>query len=386
MLFLELLERHIKQGVLHVHLPDGERVFGSHGTQAHWHITEPAVLGRIARDYEYELGQTYMQGAWHAGTSGLHALLEVLRCNFAAKQAGFGMRTLSALLQQWNRITASYRNVSHHYDVSEAVFRRFLDKEMFYSCAYFPDAAMELEAAQQAKANHIANKLLIKPGDRILDIGCGWGSMAFYLAQHYECEVTGITLSKEQLAVAEREKAARGLSNVQFELADYREHKGLYDRIVSIGMFEHVGKPFHRQYFRRVYEMLKPQGVALVHTIGRNSPPGLTNRWIREYIFPGGSTPALSELATAIERSGLKTTDVEVWRLHYAQTLNHWYQRFEQHRDDIAGLMNEEFCRMWEFYLAVCEAAFRWSDLVVYQVQLARQHGPVPITRDYLYH
>jgi len=384
-MFVELLEKHIKTGILHLHLPGGEYTFGNSGTEANWHVTDPSVLGRIARDWEFELGKTYMEGAWHAGTTGIHALLEILRSNFAVVEPGFGLRTLARLLQQWNRVTSSYRNVSHHYDVPEPVFRRFLDQEMFYSCAYFTEAGMGIDAAQQAKARHIAGKLLLRPGDRILDIGCGWGSMVFWLASHFDCEVTGITLSREQLAVAEREKARRGLSNVRFELADYREHKGRYDRIVSIGMFEHVGRPFHRTYFKRVYELLKQDGVALIHTIGRAGPPGVTNRWIRQYIFPGGSTPALSELATAVEGTGLRPTDIEVWRLHYAHTLQQWFQRFQLHRHDIVNLMQEEFCRMWEFYLAVCEAAFRHSDLVVYQLQLARQHGPVPVTRNYLY-
>jgi cyclopropane-fatty-acyl-phospholipid synthase len=384
-MFLKLLEKHIKSGILYLHLPGADYTFGTSGTQAHWHFTDQSVLGRIASDWEFELGQTYMEGAWHAGSTGLHALLAILRSNFAVKQPGFGLRTLARLLQQWNRVTRSYRNVSHHYDVPEPVFRRFLDQEMFYSCAYFPEAGLSIDAAQQAKARHIAGKLLIRPGDHILDIGCGWGSMVFYLATHFDCEVTGITLSREQLAVAEREKERRGLKNVRFELADYREHRGCYDRIVSIGMFEHVGRPFHRTYFHRVNELLKQEGVALIHTIGRSGPPGVTNRWIRQYIFPGGSTPALSELATAVEDSCLQPTDLEVWRLHYAHTLQQWFQRFQQHRGDIAALMQEEFCRMWEFYLAVSEAAFRHSDLVVYQLQLAKQHGPVPVTRDYLY-
>lgn len=384
-MFLELLEKHIKTGILYLHLPGKDYQFGKSGTEAHWHITDQSVLGRIARDWEFELGETYVHGAWHAGTTGIQALLEVLRSNFAVKESGWALRTLARMLQQWNRVTRSYRNVSLHYDVPEPVFRHILDREMFYSCGYFPEAGLSLDAAQQAKARHIAAKLLIKPGDRILDIGCGWGSMVFHLASHFDCEVTGITLSREQLAVAQREQEKRGLNNVRFELADYREHKGLYDRIVSVGMFEHVGRPFHRTYFRKVYELLKQEGVALIHTIGRSGPPGMTNRWIREYIFPGGSTPALSELVTAVESSRMLPTDVEIWRLHYAETLHHWFSRFQQHRGEIAGLMQEEFCRMWEFYLAACESAFRYSDLVVYQLQLSKQHGPVPVTRDYLY-
>jgi cyclopropane-fatty-acyl-phospholipid synthase len=308
-----------------------------------------------------------------------------LRANFSVNQAKGWLRAAQTLLQEWNRITRSYANVAHHYDVPEPVFRRFLDSEMFYSCAYFPQENLSIEEAQQAKARHIAGKLLVQPGDRILDIGCGWGSMAFHLAREYQCEVTGITLSKEQLAAARREQQKRGVDNVRFELADYREHQGQYERIVSVGMFEHVGRPYYGTYFNKVEELLAPQGVALIHTIGRSGPPGLTNPWIRKYIFPGGSTPALSELASGVELSRLRVTDLEVWRLHYANTLRHWYERFQQHREEIRGSMSEEFCRMWEFYLAACESAFRHSDLVVYQVQLAHQHGSVPLARDYMY-
>ncbi|MES2603578.1 MAG: cyclopropane-fatty-acyl-phospholipid synthase family protein [Pseudomonadota bacterium] len=384
-MFLKLLEQHIRTGTLHLHLPGRDYTFGREGPEAHWYIQDESAIGRIARDWEYEMGETYMQGAWNAGTTGLHALLEVLRSNFAVQQPARWMRALGGAVQQWNRVANSYRNVAAHYDVPEPVFRRFLDQEMFYSCAYFAEPTYSIDEAQQAKARHIAGKLLVRPGDHILDIGCGWGSMAFHLASNYDCKVTGITLSREQLAVALREKEKRGLHNVNFELCDYREHKGSYDRVVSIGMFEHVGRPYHATYFRKVNELLKPDGAALIHTIGRTGSPGLTNRWIHRYIFPGGSTPSLSELAPAIEASKLRTTDVEVWRLHYAETLHHWYERFQQHRGDIADLMQEEFCRMWEFYLASCEAAFRASDLVVYQMQLAKRHGVVPITRDYLY-
>ena len=384
-MFLKLLERHIRTGILHLHLPGRDYTFGHHGVEAHWYIHDESTIARIARDWEFELGETYMQGAWNAGVTGLHALLEVLRSNFAVQQPARWLRSLGTMLQQWNRIANSYRNVAAHYDVPEAVFRRFLDREMFYSCAYFADPHYTIDDAQQHKARHIAAKLLVHPGHHILDIGCGWGSMAFHLATHYDCHVTGITLSREQLAVALREKQKRGLHNVDFELCDYREHKGSYDRIVSIGMFEHVGRPYHATYFNKVNELLKADGVALIHTIGRTGAPGMTNRWIHRHIFPGGSTPALSELATAVETSRLRATDIEVWRLHYADTLHHWYERFQQHRDEIAGLMQEEFCRMWEFYLAVCEAAFRASDLVVYQYQLAKHHGVVPTTRDYLY-
>ncbi|HWK53135.1 MAG TPA: cyclopropane-fatty-acyl-phospholipid synthase family protein [Hyphomicrobiales bacterium] len=387
MMLLSLLERQIKQGTLHLRLPDGSsRTFGHDQPEAEWHLRDDATVRRILRDWEFEMGETYMQGGWDAGKVGLHNLLELLRCNFAP--AGSRQRWLEPLAragQQFNRIRQSYRNVAAHYDVPEAVFRRCLDKEMFYSCAYFPEAGMTLEEAQQAKARHIARKLLIQPGERILDIGCGWGSMAFFLAQEYDCEVVGITLSREQLAAAQREKERRGANRVRFELADYREHQGRYDRIVSVGMFEHVGQPYYRVYFDKVRQLLAPHGVALIHTIGRSGPPGLTNAWIRKYIFPGGSTPALSQITTAVEKSRLQLCDVEVWRLHYADTLHHWYERFQAHRNETVQEKGEAFCRMWEFYLAACEASFRHSDLVVYQLQLAHGHGAVPTSRDYLY-
>jgi cyclopropane-fatty-acyl-phospholipid synthase len=386
-MYLKLLEQNVKAGLLHLHLPNGRNyTFGQGGVEAHWHIADDETMQRIARDWEFELGETYLQGRWHAGATGLRNLIAVLRSNFAVYRPNKWVQPLARMLKEWNRVTKSYDNVAHHYDVPEAVFRKFLDKEMFYSCAYYPQPTLSIEEAQQAKARHIAAKLLIKPGASILDIGCGWGSMAFHLAQHFDCEVTGITLSREQLAAAKREQERRGVKNVRFELADYREHRGAYDRIVSIGMFEHVGKPYHDAYFQQVRDLLKSDGVALVHTIGRSGPPGITNPWIMKHIFPGGGTPSLSELATAIENSRLKTTDAEVWRLHYASTLQAWYERFQQHRAGIVEIMGEEFFRMWEFYFVSCESAFRYSDLVVYQLQLAKQHGVVPITRDYLYH
>ncbi|MDR2213468.1 MAG: cyclopropane-fatty-acyl-phospholipid synthase family protein [Pseudomonadales bacterium] len=386
MLLLSLLERRIKRGTLILRMPDGTaHSFGAGEPRAEWILRNEDTARRLLRDPEFEVGETYLQGGWDAGEGGLRNLLAVLRSNFAPQQAPNWMKPLARLLQQFNRISSSYRNVAAHYDVPERVFRRFLDTEMFYSCAYFSAEDMTLEQAQQAKARHIARKLLIQSGDRILDIGCGWGSMAFYLAREYDCEVVGITLSKEQLAAAWAEQQKRGADRVRFELADYREHRGKYDRIVSVGMFEHVGQPFFGAYFDRVKELLTEKGVALIHTIGRSGPAGLTNAWIRKHIFPGGSTPSLSRIMPAVEKSGLLLCDLEVWRLHYAITLQHWYERFQHSRADIAADLGETFCRMWEFYLAACEAAFRYSDLVVFQAQLAREHGAAPLGREYLY-
>ena len=385
-MYLKLLQRHVKQGTLTLNLPDGtQHSFGEGEPHACWNIHDETAIRRIAADWEYELGETYMRGGWDAGSEGLVNLLALLRLNFKVVQPSRWLAWFYKLVRESNRIKRSYQNISHHYDVPETVFRRFLDREMFYSCAYFHSDTMSLEQAQQAKARHIANKLLIKPGNRILDIGCGWGSMAFYLAQEFEVEVVGITLSREQLAAACREQQIRGINNVRFELADYREHKDSYDRIVSVGMFEHVGRPYYRSYFEKINEMLKPEGVALVHTIGRNGVPALSNPWISKYIFPGGYNPSPSELIGGIEQSSLLLTDLEVWRLHYAHTLEHWLSRFQHHRDAIRDEMNEEFCRMWEFYLASCAIAFRHSNLVVYQAQLAHGHGAVPVTRNYLY-
>jgi cyclopropane-fatty-acyl-phospholipid synthase len=257
---------------------------------------------------------------------------------------------------------------------------------MYYSCAYFAAPGLDLEAAQRAKAEHIAAKLRLAPGQRVLDIGSGWGALALHLAQHHGVRVTGLTLSRRQLAVAERAAAERGLCDrVQFLLQDYREHVGEYDRVVSVGMFEHVGRPFYARFFRQVARVLQPGGVALLHTICRLGPPGTTNAWVRKYIFPGGYSPALSELTDGIEHSALKVMDMELLRRHYALTLNAWQARFQRHRAEVAERMGEAFCRMWEFYLAACEASFEIGDLAVAQVQLAARVDAVPLTRDYLY-
>jgi cyclopropane-fatty-acyl-phospholipid synthase len=384
-MYLKLLEANIKQGILHLHLPQGKvHTFGSEGKEVNWHVTNEKALRRIALDWEFQLGQTYMEGLWHSGDDSLYDLLGLLRANFQPRK-GSWFKPLQGMIQQWNKISRAYANISHHYDIHEEVFRRFLDKEMFYSCAYFESDDATLEEAQQSKAKHIANKLLLKPGQKVLDIGCGWGSMMFHLAQNHDVDVSGITLSKEQLSVAQAEAQKRQLSNTHFHLQDYREHQGLYDRIVSIGMFEHVGTPFYTTYFNKIAEMLSDDGVALVHTIGKTGIPRTTNPWIQKYIFPGGVNPSMSQISKALEQSALAVTDIEVLRLHYAYTLNHWQSRFQQHRDDIKKILDEEFCLMWEFYLAACEVAFVFSDLVVYQFQLAKKHGTVPITRDYLY-
>lgn len=276
-MYLKLLETHIQQGILHLHLPQGKvHTFGKSGQEVNWHIKSEKAIKRIALDWEFQLGQTYMEGLWHAGEGSLYDLIGLLRTNFQPKKNTL-LKPLQGLLQQWNKISRSYTNIAHHYDIQEEVFRRFLDKDMFYSCAYFETEEASLEEAQLSKAKHIANKLLIQPKQRVLDIGCGWGSMMFHLAQNFDIDVSGITLSKEQLAVAKAEAQKRQLGNTHFHLEDYREHQGIYDRIVSIGMFEHVGAPFYTTYFNKIAEMLSDEGVALIHTIGKTGPPRSTN-------------------------------------------------------------------------------------------------------------
>lgn len=383
-----LLTRRLTAGRLTVEFPDGRKTDHGHGLpRAHWYFHQSATPGRIVRNPAFALGETYMDGEWSAGPGELPTLLKILMRNFSAyAQPLRGARALvGRLLNQWNHVRRSYRNVAHHYDLDEWLFRRFLDRDLHYSCAYFRTPDTDLDAAQQAKCEHLMHKLALKPNQHVLDIGSGWGSLALYLAEHAGVRVTGITLSAEQLRVAQARARERGLSErVQFLREDYREHRGLYDRIVSVGMFEHVGVPQYRTFFARLTRLLKDDGVAVLHTIGRLSPPSHTNPWIRRYIFPGGYIPALSEVARHIERARLVLGDLEILRLHYGYTLAAWQRRFQQHRAEVVARLGERFARMWEFYLAACEAAFE-QDLCVFQFQFARSLNVLPITRDYLY-
>lgn len=297
------------------------------------------------------------------------------------------LRHLRSLLAPRNSLARARRNVAHHYDLSGRLYDLFLEKDRQYSCAYFVTPRQSLEAAQEAKKRHIAAKLLLnRPGLRVLDIGCGWGGLALDLARNADAIVLGATLSEEQFRQARhRAEEARLAHACRFALIDYREIEDKFDRIVSVGMFEHVGPPQQSGYFYKVAQLLNDDGVALVHTIGRPDSPGPDSTWIRKYIFPGGHVPALSEVVKAVERSGLIITDVEVLRLHYAQTLREWRRRFTSNREEAARLFGERFCRMWEFYLASCEMAFRSGRLVVFQVQLAKRVDALPLTRDYMF-
>lgn len=383
-----LLENRIRKGSLIVELPDGSvRHYGDGSPHAHWYIHDASALSKVAADPEFMLGQTYLDGAWNSPS--LVTLLEVLMRNFPRESASWFRRLVIKLIkpiQQWNRLASSRRNAAHHYDLDVSLFRRFLDEDMQYSCAYWPSQGMTLEEAQRAKKEHIRRKLLLRPGQRVIDIGCGWAGLAIYLAETCDVRITGLTLSREQYRVARERVRRRGLAeSVDIRLEDYRENTETYDRVVSVGMFEHVGARNYDAYFEAVRERLTEDGVALIHTIGSSAPPGLTNPWIRHYIFPGGYVPAMSEVMAAVERQGLVSADVEVLRMHYAYTLAQWQQRFQRVRSEVAAEKSERFCRMWEFYLALSEAAFRWRDLVVFQFQLARNNAAAPLTRDYLY-
>lgn len=382
-----LLERTIQSGQLTLAMPDGRQMcFGAGSPSVVWKINDAKVPSRIFRNREYEVGETYVEGGWDVLEGELIDLFHILFSNLQKRRPGYWSKLVSRAFKQWNHLHKSLINVSRHYDLDEKLFRSFLDSDMHYSCAYFESERDDLESAQRNKCRHIMKKLLLHPGHRVLDIGCGWGGMAFYLATHSDVHVTGITLSEEQCNAAIRESESRRLTQqVGFKLEDYREHRELYDRIVSVGMFEHVGQPYYDVFFRSLKRLLQDDGVALLHTIGRTSEPGITNPWIEQHIFPGGYIPALSEVVAAIEKRGLIITDIECLRLHYAETLAHWSRRFRQHRPQIVADRGERFCRMWEFYLAVSEAAFRYDDLVVYQLQLAKNKAVVPDTRNYLY-
>jgi len=387
----QVLKETIRVGQLRLVMPDGnEHTFG----EAHpeigevvWRINTPKVSTRLLQNGEFELGETYMEKGWDLLKGSMADLIILLNINFGEEPPSVIRKILGRTLKQWNSLSKSLSNVSTHYDLDETLFRAFLDEDMHYSCAYYQSAEDDLETAQQNKCRHIMNKLCLKPGQKLLDIGSGWGSLSLFMARNNEgVRTQGVTLSKEQLRVAKARAEQQGLADrVKFDLQDYRNHTGKYDRIVSVGMFEHVGRPYFEAFFRKLDDLLDDDGVVLLHTIGRSGKPGVTNPWITKYIFPGGYVPALSELVAAVEKSGLLINDVEILRYHYADTLAAWAERFAQHREQFVGSKGETFCRMWEIYLGMCEAAFRSSDLVVYQVQLSKSKAVVPDTRDYLY-
>jgi len=388
-----MLNSIVRRGQLTVLTPGRSFTVGSGRPHVIVRIHDRRAMLALALNPELAAGELYMDGRLTVENGDIADLLELASLNLSNQKPPAllrmlrNVRRLANPIKQRNRPRRAKRNVAHHYDLSGRLYDLFLDRDRQYSCAYFSNPRMTLEQAQAAKKRHVAAKLhLDRPGLKVLDIGCGWGGLAMDLARDARAKVTGVTLSEEQLALARRRAAEAGLSRAcRFELADYRQVEGVFDRIVSVGMFEHVGEPYYDTYFGKIAESLAPEGVALIHTIGCPLGPGAFNPWIAKYIFPGGYIPALSEMTAAVERAGLLVSDVEVLRRHYALTLRAWRKRFTAHREEAARLYDERFCRMWEFYLAGCEMAFRHGGLVVFQLQLIKRPDALPITRDYMY-
>jgi cyclopropane-fatty-acyl-phospholipid synthase len=384
----------VKTGTLTLIRADGRRTrFGSGMPEIGLRLHDRNAFFELALNPELKLGELYMDGRLTVENGDIADLLDLLMHNLALARPSGAMALLKSLrrmtrrLAQHNHSSRARRNVAHHYDLSDNLYEVFLDRDRQYSCAYFSAPGETLEEAQIGKKRHIAAKLYLeRPGLSVLDIGSGWGGLALDLARDCGAKVLGVTLSQEQIAVARKRAQLSNLAErCRFELADYRALSGTFDRIVSVGMFEHVGVPYYPAFFAKIGALLKDDGVALLHSIGRSDGPGVTNPWTAKYIFPGGYTPALSEVIPVIERAGLIVTDVEVLRLHYAETLKEWRRRFKAQWRAVAELYDERFCRMWEFYLAGAEMAFRREGLVVFQIQIAKRIDALPLTRDYMF-
>ena len=337
-------------------------------------------------------GEAYSDGNIIIENGSLTDFLDLALMNIGRSELNFFSQLLNKFngtyryLTNFNFIKKSKMNVAHHYDLSDGLYDLFLDPKKQYSCAYFKNENDSLETAQNNKIQHIIKKLNIKPNQKILDIGCGWGSLVIDIAKSINCVVTGITLSKNQFNYCVKKAKELNLENqVTFKLVDYRQLNEKYDRIVSIGMFEHVGRKFYKNYFKQIEKLLSKDGISLIHTIGSVNPPRDPHPWITKYIFPGGYTPSLSEVIAPIEKAGLVVSDIEVLRMHYSYTLRNWKENCIANKEKIIQMFDEKFFRMWEFYLTSCESAFKWGDQVVYQFQLTKNYTSTPTTRDYIY-
>ncbi len=393
-LFKRFLTRVIRTGRLEVVDPDGERHIFGDGSGCPVRIrvtTAKAELGLILNP-ELKLGETFTDGELIVEDGSIYDLLVLLFTNLPNTHPTWTATTVAAYryvtrrIRQFNTPLRSRHNVARHYDLDGRLYSLFLDSDMQYSCAYYEDGVEDLEEAQLAKKRHLAAKLLLEPGQKVLDIGSGWGGLGLYIAENFDVDVTGITLSEEQWRVSNRRAEERGLAQrVRFRMEDYRKVQGPFDRIISVGMFEHVGVSHYRKFFETCRDLLAVDGVMMLHSIGRFDRPAETNSWIQKYIFPGGYIPAISEVVSAVERVKLKLTDVEILRLHYARTLHTWRENFVARRDEVVALKDDRFYRLWEFYLAVSEAGFQYLGLMNIQLQLTRHQQATPLTRDYVY-
>ena len=355
-------------------------------------ILDKSLHWKLLINPDLYLGEGYMDGSIVIENGTLSEFLDIALKNIGRGPTNLMTNILSKFrrifryVTNFNLVEKSKQNVAHHYDISNEFYNLFLDEKRQYSCAYFKNENDTLEVAQNNKIDHIIKKLNLKPNQKVLDIGCGWGTLALDIAKKTQCEVVGITLSENQLKYAQQKAKEMNLENqVEFRLADYRQLNEKFDRVVSVGMFEHVGRKFYNKYFNKVFDFLNEDGVALIHTIGSVNPPRGPQPWITKYIFPGGYTPSLSEVSLPIEKSGLIISDIEVLRMHYAHTLKNWKERFMSKKGEVLEMFDEKFFRMWEFYLVSCEMAFKWSDQVVFQFQLTKKFKGTPITRDYIY-
>jgi cyclopropane-fatty-acyl-phospholipid synthase len=403
MLFAHFLKRFVKVGRLTITDATGKTHHfgpGGNGPVSAIRLHDRALHTKLFLNPALCLGEAYMDGTLTVEKGSLGDFLDFCGENLAVMEltpARRLIRRLAMLLRtivQFNSIRRARRNVAHHYDLADSLYDLFLDGDRQYSCGYFSSPGMTLEQAQQAKKSHLAAKLLLRPGHKVLDIGSGWGGLGLYLAGITDVDVTGVTLSENQHAVSNERAGAMGLSHrARFHLRDYRMVTGRFDRIVSVGMFEHIGLRHYDEFFGKLRELLTDDGVAVLHSIGHYDGPDTPNPWLRKYIFPGGYVPALSQVLPAIERSGLIVTDIEILRMHYAETLKAWRERFMANRDRVLEIpdgnagrkYDERFCRMWEFYLAASEMTFRHWGNMVFQIQLTRRLGAVPPTRDYIY-
>jgi len=395
-LLSKMMTRFVKTGQLTVLDADGKaHVFGSEdgGPKSTVKIHNKKLYRTLFLNPELKAGEAYMDGTLttEAGTSIRDFLLIFAKNAQNLRSQGHQKRIRKYYkrmkrFHQKNLKSKAKKNVEHHYDLSNDFYRLFLDEDLQYSCAYYERPDMTLEEAQLAKKRHLASKMDIKPGQKILEIGCGWGGLSIYLAKTFDVHVTGVTLSTQQHKLANERIKKLGLEDkIDIRLQDYRDLTGPYDRIISVGMFEHVGTPHYAEFFGKSSDLLADEGSMLLHSIGRRGGPGSTARWIRKYIFPGGYSPALSETLSVIEQSGMWVTDIEILRLHYAETCLEWEKRFQANRDKIATMMDEKFCRMWEFYLIISEFSFRYSKNMNFQIQMSKQVDALPITRDYMY-